>query len=193
MLLTASYFCYLCGFAVTITWGAGFLAAERGFSLSWAAGMTSIIAFASLPMATVWGRLSDKWGRKRLMVGLLFVEALAISGIATFQSPMALVALLVIYGAIGPLAMGPVSVAWCLDFVTASRLAPATAVGVFNAIGMSSSFFAPVASGWLWDVTGSLEPAFFAAAAIVMLSSVLALLPRETVAQPAIARQPSTP
>ncbi len=191
MLLTASYFCYLCGFSVALTWGAGFLATDRGFSLSWAAALTSIIAFTSLPLAAVWGRLSDRWGRKRLYICLVFVGALAIAGMATFRSPIALVFFLVVYGAVGPLAMGPVSVAWCLDFVTTSRLAPATAVGVFNAIGMSSAFFAPVAGGWLWDVTGSFEPAFYAAAAVVLLSSVLALLPRETVPAKRTAVEPA--
>jgi len=183
MVLTTSYFCSLFGLSVVITWGTGYLAAERGLSLPWAASYTSLVALAAIPTTMTLGRLSDRWGRKRLSVGLLAVAGLVIALLATLEPPAVLLLLLAIYGMIGPLAQGPVFVAWCGDLVVGSRLSLGAAMGVFNAAGMSSAFIAPVVGGWMWDATGSLESAFYTAAGVVLLGALLALLPRETVAR----------
>ncbi len=55
------------------------------------------------------------------------------------------------------------------------------AVGFFNATIMSSAVIAPLVSGFLRDVTGSLVPAILAGAALMFAGTVMLLLTPDTV------------
>lgn len=51
-----------------------------------------------------------------------------------------------------------------------------------NFMGMSAAIAAPVGSGWLKDLTGSLESSFYLGGAIVLLGTLFLVFVDETVA-----------
>lgn len=181
MALNLVSFCSLYGFWVVFTWGPTFFKTQRGLSLEVAGLYTAIISLAAIPSSLFLGRLSDRLGRKRLALTLLPLSALTILALAQVQSIPVLVLVLILYGLVGPLAMGSVSISWAGDH--ALKIGPqatATTMGVYNTAAMSSSFVAPLVSGWLRDVTGSLEDALYLGAALVFVAALLALIPQET-------------
>lgn len=178
--LNAIGFCSLYGFWVAVTWGPTFFQTERGLSLSASGLYTAIIALVALPAGLVTGRLSDMIGRKALSLLLLPLAAVAILALALVGSVESMVAALVIYGLVGKLALDPVILSWVGDRVLATQpQAMGAAVGIFSFSAMSSAVIAPVVSGWLKDMTGSLVAAFYLGAGIVLAGVFFAVVARE--------------
>ncbi len=173
-------FCSLYGFWTAATWGPTFLQAERGFSLSGAGLYTGLIALSALPGGVLWGRLSDRFGRKRVASLVLPASGVALFMLARVQGAPLIIFTLLLFGLFSNTAFSPVAVSWVGDIV--SKRHPGSmsaAVGFFNAIIMSSAVVAPVVSGFLRDVTGSLSGAIFAGALLIFCGSVLLLLTPE--------------
>ena len=190
MALNLAAFCSLYGFFVVITWAPTFFQAERGLSLAVAGLYTAIVAAASLPMGMLLSRFSDRIGRKRITLILFPLAAVALWALAYVRSTEALVVALLLYGLVGKLTWDPISVAWLGDTVAASRPdAIGAAVGVFSFFGVSAAIVGPVLSGWIRDVSGSLEGAFYLGAIVVLCGFFFALAPRETVRRAALERR----
>jgi MFS family permease len=170
-------FTALYGFWVAMTWGPTFLKLERGFSLGEAGLYTGLVALTALPAGLVWGRLSDRFGRKPVALLVLPAAALTLGVLSQVTSPPAIVAALLAFGLFSNSAFTPIMVAWTGDIV--SRRYPGlmgAAVGVFNCVIMSAAIVAPTVSGYLRDATGSLVPAMLAGSALVLCGSALLLL-----------------
>lgn len=183
--LNAIGFCSLYGFWVVITWGPTFLQTERGLGLSASGLYTALIALTALVAGLVTGRLSDVIGRKVLSLLLLPLAAAAILALALVGSVESMVAALVIYGLVGKLALDPVILAWVGDRVLATQpQAMGAAVGVFSFSAMSSAVIAPLLSGWLKDMTGSLVTAFYLGAGIVLAGVLFGVIAREVTPGP---------
>ena len=160
-------FTSLYGFWVAATWGPTFLQIERSFSLSKSGLYTGLIALTALPGGVLWGRLSDRLGRKRIALFVLPVSAAALFLLTRAATPGQIIAVLLFFGLFSNTAFSPIAVSWVGDIV--SRRHPGSmgaAVGFFNGTIMSSAVAAPVISGLLRDITGSLVPA-------ILLGSVL--------------------
>lgn len=170
-------FTALYGFWVAVTWGPTFLKLERGFSLGQAGFYTGLVALTALPAGLVWGRLSDRYGRKPLALLVLPCAALTLGVLSQVTSAPAIVAALLAFGLFSNSAFTPIMAAWTGDIV--SRRYPGlmgAAVGVFNFVVMSAAIVAPTVSGYLRDTTGSLVPAMLAGSALVLAGSFLLLL-----------------
>jgi len=164
----------LYGFWLAMAWGPTFLKVERGFSLSQAGFFTGLMAITAIPAGLFWGRLSDRVNRKLVALIVLPASALVLVLLTKVTSMTGIVVTLMVYGMLSNSAIVPVMVAWLGDVV--SKRYPGkmgAATGFFNCVVMSSAIFAPVISGFLRDLTDSLEPAFWAAGGIMMAGATL--------------------
>ncbi|MBI4337677.1 MAG: MFS transporter [Chloroflexi bacterium] len=169
---------------VVLTWAPSFLYNERGLDLKQSGLYTAVVALPTIVGALAWGRLSDRVGRRRVFVALLPVCALALVGIGLVHGRLGLMASLGLFGLTGALSLNPLMVSWAGDLALhSSRATIGTAIAVMNAFGIASSIVAPIVSGRLLDLTGSLESAFFLAAGFSLVAFLLCWLPRE-VARP---------
>jgi MFS family permease len=172
--VTFSSFTSLYGFWVAMTWGPAFLQAERGISISHAGLFTGLVAITSIPAGLSFGRLSDKTGRMKIAALILPLSALAILLLTHVTSYPAIIFTLLLYGMLSNNAIMPVMAAWLGDIVSQKhpgRMGAAT--GFFNCLIMSSAIIAPVLSGFLRDLTGSLVPAFIAASCIIFAGTLV--------------------
>ena len=183
--ICAANFCGLYAFMVVSIWGPSYLVEQYGMSVTRAGLYVSLTAATSLLGALAWGRLSDTLGRKRLTLLMFGVSSAMVSIIASVDSPGSLLASLGVFGFFGSLAWNPVLVAWIGDHTLASgRVGMGTVMGVMNTVGISAAFVAPVVSGWISDVTGSLYWAFYLGTMLQVAGIVGILVASET---PAVA------
>jgi len=131
----------------------------------------------AVPAALLWGKLSDYYGRKPLALLVLPASGLVLFCLSQVTGQTAIFATLLTFGLFSNSAFVPIMVSWTAD-IASSRYPGrmGAAVGVFNCITMSSAIFAPVISGYLLDVTGSLVPAIIAGSAVMLIGSGLILL-----------------
>ena len=167
-------FCALYGFWVAVAWGPTFLQAERGYSLGQAGLFTGLIAVAAVPAGILWGKLSDRLGRKRIAIMVLPLGALTLYLLSIADSQAMLMAVLVGFGLFSNSAFTPVMVAWTGD-IAGKRYPGFTgaAVGIFNCLIMISAIVAPLVSGYLRDVTGSLASAIMVGSIVMLAGAVL--------------------
>lgn len=168
-------FCSLFGFFVIQTWLPYYLQNERGTAAGQVGFVSSLVAWASIPGALIFSRMSDKLRRRKLFIGLLVVLALlSIMGCVYFENYNLMIVCLVVYGLTGKLALDPILVASVAD--NASSGNRGTIFSVFNFVGMSSSIVAPYVAGFLSDTTGSLASAFYLSGGLLLIGLVTILL-----------------
>ena len=162
-----------------------FFQAERGFGILKSGLFTALLALAALPAGIVTGRLSDRLGRRRLSLAMFPLAALCLFALPRVRSQTMLFLVLAAYGLVGKLAWDPILFAWAGDRVTATR--PDTvgaSMGTFGFVIMMGAFVAPVVTGGIRDLTGSLAGGFYVAGALVLVGTLLLLVPAETVRRP---------
>lgn len=180
--LCLAAFCLFYAHWVLLTWAPSFLFEERGVSLKQAGPFTAVVSLPTLAGTFLWARLSDRLGRKRVLVAVMPFAVLAVVGLATFTSTAMALACLALYGLCGGLALTPLTVSWAGDHILASRrVGIGTGIAIYNAFAVASSIVGPLLTGWVRDATGSLEGAFYVAAGVIAFGALLALLPREAV------------
>ena len=183
--LALAGFTEIYAFFVVLAWGPAFFQAERGFGILKSGLFTAVIAVAALPAGLALGRLSDQMGRKRLSVMLLPLGALCVCLLPLVRSQAMLFLVLAAYGLLGKLAWDPIMFAWAGDRVTATRPTTVGAtMGTFGFVIMMGAFMAPVVTGWIRDLSGSLAGGFYLAGALVLAGTLLLLVPQETVRRP---------
>ncbi|MBI4279004.1 MAG: MFS transporter [Armatimonadetes bacterium] len=184
-----SGFCSLYGFWVVMTWGPAYFQTERGLPLEAAGYLTAVVAAASIPGALIFASLSDRLGRRRLSVLMMPLAAVAVGSMVVAPGTGWLAAALVAYGALGKLAWDPIGASWIGDHVGRTRPeAMGAALGLFTVFAMGSSVVAPLVSGWLRDLTGSLAWAFVLGATVVLAGAAFAAVAGETRAEPGAER-----
>ena len=129
-------------------------------------------------ISTPAGILSDKVGRKRLIIGGWIVYAVIYTGFALAQQPWHVFVLYVLYGVYYGLAYGT-SLAMIADIVPENMRG--TAYGTYNGIVGILSFPASVIAGVLWQGVGSWKgfgaPApFLFGGGMALLAAVLLLI-----------------
>ena len=177
-------FCSIYGFFVIITWLPYYLNKVRGMTMVEASGYTSIVPWIAILGTIGCSYGSDKIGRRKpVVLCMMPLSLVAIFGIVYSESNTVLVAVLVLYGLIGKIALNPVLVALVSDNAPKSSLS--TAFGLYNFFGMASSTIAPFVTGWLAERPGgSLNDGFYFAAAVTVVGIVAMLFvtekPKET-------------
>ncbi len=173
------------GYFVILAWGPAFFQAERGFGILKSGVFTAMIALFGLPAGIALGRLSDRFGRKRLSLLLLPLGALCLFAMPLVRSEAGLFVALASYGMVGKLAWDPIMFAWLGDRVTGAHPSLVGAVmGLFGFTIMMGAFVAPIVTGWVRDLTGTLAGGFYVGGALVLLGALLLLVPAETVRRP---------
>jgi len=171
-------FCSIYGFFVIITWLPYYLEHERGMDKEIASYYASLVPWISILGTLIASYVSDRLGkRKPVALSMLPLSLVAIFGIVYSTSDAMLLAMLVLYGFIGKISLNPVLVALVADNAPKSSLS--TAFSFYNFFGMASSIVAPFATGWLGDVTGSLNSGFYCAAVITVIGIIAMLFVNE--------------
>lgn len=171
-------FCSIYGFFVMITWLPTYLAEVRDVPASSTGSISSLAAWTSVPSALLIAWISDRIGVRKPLLLTVFPMAILSILLLMFAPSMTLVYVaLVMYGLFGKLATDPLLVALC--GLNAPKAITATAFGMFNFIGMSSSILAPYVTGLLVDVTGTWNMGFYLAIGLLVIAIIAALLLRE--------------
>jgi MFS family permease len=127
-------------------------AQERGLSVSGILAMLISFNVVYTVVATPAGRLSDRVGRRRLIVGGWLVYAAIYFGLALAQAAWQVWALYVVYGLYYGLAFGA-SKAMVADLVPEALRG--TAYGTYHAVLGAIDFPASLAAGVLWQGVGA--------------------------------------
>ncbi len=161
-------FCSLFGFFFIQSWLPYFLETERDIAVTQVGFISSLVAWASIPGALTWARLSDKKkSRKPFMVVLLILALASLLGAAYLKTFNMLIVSLILYGLTGKLALDPILVSAVGD--NAPTKNPGTLFSAYNFIGMSASIVAPYIGGFIKDATGSLTPTLYLAAGLLLV------------------------
>jgi MFS transporter, DHA1 family, multidrug resistance protein len=150
----------------------------------------STLAFAFLPSALVWallptrlGRLSDRFGRKPLIVLAIFVAALDSFLVPQFASLIAL-AFLWAVEAVCFAASDPASQAMVTDLTPENQRG--RIFGIYAFTGGLGAVIGPLAGGWLYDNIGQTAPFLINAAVLVISAMAMWLTLRDPIPSPSV-------
>jgi MFS family permease len=142
-------------------------------------GLVTLANVLMLPLA---GSLSDRLGRKRVIVPGLALVALAMPAYVLSASPAWFVAATLVTG----LAMGfsgPAPAAYVADIAPVDGRGPA--VGVYRTFGDLAAVIGPITVGWLIDVTDYRMAVLVLATLVLLAVVIFATAARETVVRAA--------
>jgi len=140
-----------------------------------------VLGWASLLCGILWGSLSDRIGRRRSLVLVFIMHAVAFGMFGITRPYAALLVSAILFG-LSAWSIPAIMAATCGDIV-GGRLAPAALgfITLFFGIGQATG---PSVAGMLADATTSFSPAFVLAAAVALLGAVGAVLLPETGGKP---------
>jgi len=165
-------FCSLYGFFGMLTWLPYYLQTARDIEASQTGIISSLVPWASIPGAILFGLLSDRIkSKKPLIIGLALAGAICQFAIPYTDNYNYLIVGLCLYGLLGKLALDPVLISYMADITPPSMYS--RVYGFFNFSGMLSSIFAPYITGYFADKTGSLEFGFYLAGGLLIIGAVL--------------------
>jgi MFS family permease len=173
-------FCVLYGWWTLLSWGPVYFQTERGVGLTASGLYTLVVAVTAIPSGLLFGRWSDRIGRKPIILAVLPAMAFVLAAIPHVQSRYGMLAALLAYGMVGKLAWDPLAIAWLGDYLSRERahiLAPA--VALFSFVSVCSAVIGPPLTGYIRDVTGSLAGGFYVASGMALIGFVLSLGPAE--------------
>ncbi|MFD1775071.1 MFS transporter [Paenibacillus rhizophilus] len=171
-------FCSLYGFFGMLTWLPYYLQTARGVAGSQTGIISSLVPWASIPGAILFGYWSDRVKNKKPLILLLAV----LGAICQFVVPYAenyslMIAGLIVYGLVGKLALDPILISFVADNTPSHMYA--RAFSMFNFAGMLSSIFAPYITGYFADVTGKMEYGFYLSGVLLLIGGILFLFVKE--------------
>lgn len=167
------YFATCYGYYMVVTWLPSYLQQERGFEGVAIGFSSALVAFAAIPGALFFSRMSDKF-RDRKVGLIIFLElCAAVMLIVTVIAPNSSILLigLILYGLLGKLAVEPILISYIADHAPKSGYG--TSFGVFNFFGMSSSVIAPFLTGVISDQLGSKQMGFYISAIILVIGTAV--------------------
>ncbi|MFD3271361.1 MFS transporter [Paenibacillus dendritiformis] len=171
-------FCAIYAFFVVVTWIPYYLQHARGIEGTEVAVVSSLVPWAAIPGSLLFSWIADKMGTRRpVLLVMLPLSIIAIISIVAFDNMWVLYMALIGYGIFGKISTNPVLVAVVAD--NAPKHALSTAFGLYNFIGMCGSILAPYITGFLTDVTGSLNAGFYFAGFLLVIGTVSVLFIKE--------------
>lgn len=167
------YFATCYGYYMIVTWLPSFLQQERGFEGVAIGFSSALVAFASVPGALFFSRMSDRFRSKKVQLIIFLELCAAVMLVCTVISPdsTTLLISLILYGLLGKLAVDPIMISFVAD--NAPKKGYGTSFGVFNFFGMSSSVIAPYLTGVISDSTGSKVMGFYISAGILLVGTIV--------------------
>jgi len=137
------------------------------------AAFNLVAALSSYPA----GSLSDRWGRKNILLASFVIAVVAYLGIAATQDILLMAALFIFYGAYQGM-FRAVGKAFAADLVPEHRRA--SGVGWYSATVGLLQLVASIVAGLLWDRVGHAAVFYYGAAfALVGCVALLVLLPKD--------------
>lgn len=174
--LLAVYFLYFAtcfAYYLIDTWLPNFLTTERSMSQTTTGVVATLVFFAAIPGALIFSSYADKRPEKKvtLIVSLeLLAGLLLFLGIFTTNQTLMII-FLIAYGFFGKVAVEPIIISWLGEHIPRNNVA--TALGLFNFFGMSSSIVVPSIAGMISDAFNTKVPAFYLAVVIISLASII--------------------
>jgi predicted MFS family arabinose efflux permease len=167
---------------------------EHGLPVTTAASLLAVVGMFDIAGTIFSGWLTDRLDPRLLLMAYYLLRGLSLFLLPSLFAPAVhadMVAFIVFYG-LDWVATVPPTLALCRQFFGAR--APVVFGWVFAAHQVGSAL-AAWGGGIIRDVTGSYDPAWYAAGALCLLASVLSisirLLPPAVVPLPAIAAEPA--
>jgi DHA1 family multidrug resistance protein-like MFS transporter len=140
-----------------------------GLSVAQFGVLLGAVTLSNLLTVSLAGSLSDRFGRKRVIVPGLLVIGAALPMYAVTSDPIWFVAVTVVTGLASGIS-GPAPAAYVADVSPEGGRGPA--VGIYRTAGDLAAVVGPVALGWLVDL-GDHRLAVFALAAVVLFAGAL--------------------
>lgn len=167
-------FCSLYGFFGMLTWLPYYLQTARGLDGSETGIIASLVPWASIPGALLFAYISDRSKNKKPLIMLLVLAGAVCQFVIPYTENYSLMLVgLVIYGFCGKLALDPILISFVADNTPSHMYS--RAFSFFNFIGMLSSIFAPYITGYLADITGSVESGFYLSGLMLLIGGALFL------------------
>ena len=132
-------------------------------------GMMAALLTGTLVASSIMGgMLSDRFGRKPVLVVSVIIFALSVPALLIFSGPLLMVCLVIAGAAAGPFL--PVSTAMPVEMPGIGPLYAGTALGILFMIGNTGGFFGPLITGWLMDTTGSAWSGFMFVVVLLLIA-----------------------
>jgi MFS family permease len=183
VMVCGAMFCSLYGYWVILSWGPLFLQHTRQLDIFFSGLVTGLFATISIPSSIFIGRLSDRTGRRKTALVIIPIASLAVFLMAVASNLSVMLLAIIMYGIVGKLTLDPIAVAWVTDICSSETVG--TALAILNVFAMSSSIFAPLITGVLADLSGTLADGFYFGAVIILLGFGLMLLTNDTLVREA--------
>ncbi|MCH4175860.1 MAG: MFS transporter [Streptococcaceae bacterium] len=164
-------FASIYAYFVIITWLPKFLITERNVPTSQVGWISSFVPWAALPSMLLIAHISDKYKSINFYLKILIpISAVSILFVANAKS-LELISLgLLIYGFFGKLALDPLLIAYVGKNAPDNQLT--SALSCLNFFGMSASVLAPLLTGILADLFGTMKIGFWLAAILLILGLI---------------------
>jgi MFS family permease len=162
-------------YIIYITFFSKRLISEGGYSAQQAGTLFMLVGWASLLCGVIWGALSDLIGRKRALIIVYGVQAVAYALFALWPVPAGFTLSALLFG-LTAWSIPAIMAATCGD-VLGPRMAPAALgfVTLFFGVGQAVG---PSVAGAMADASGSFVSAYLLAAAIALVGAFVASLLR---------------
>jgi len=132
-------------------------------------GMLAALLTGTLVASSILGgMLSDRFGRKRVLVVSVLVFALSVPTLLIASGPVLMICLVIAGAAAGPFL--PVSTAMPVEMREIGPVLAGTALGILFMIGNTGGFLGPLITGWLMDTTGSAWIGFMFVALLLFIA-----------------------
>jgi len=151
-----------------------FLAYEMGYSLFWVGVCMFVLQAAGFAASPVAGYLSDRMGRRRILMSSMMMTAVVLAFMAFAGRSLAFVFLIAVLGFF-LYAIRPVLQAWTLE-CTPKKMG-GTGIGVLFGVQAVGSSIGPVIGGALADQYGLMSVFFFLAVTIVVANLFIFFMP----------------
>lgn len=161
---------------------------DKGISQSAAAGALGLLVAVSIPSRLIFGWLGDRFAKRYLLLACCFIETAALV-IVLFANTIGQAYLFVAVFALG-YGVIPLNTAIIGEYWGSKNFAVIR--GVLNLVTMAGIVSGPVFSGWIYDVSGNYQIAFYSFMVCYFLAGVVFFLAKPPKEQfGAIGRRPA--
>jgi MFS family permease len=164
-------------YIIYMTFFAKYLIAEGGYEKESAGTLFMTMGWFSLFSGLIWGTVSDAIGRKRALILVYLIHAVAFAIFGLWVTPIGFTVSAILFG-LAAWSIPAIMAATCGD-VLGSRLAPA-ALGFITLFFGLGQAIGPSVAGAIADATGSFALAFIFASIVALLGAGGALMLRPT-------------
>ncbi|MCY9666811.1 MFS transporter [Paenibacillus alginolyticus] len=154
-----------------------YLANEMGFSPLWVGIGMFLLQAGGFIAAPISGHLSDKMGRKKILITTMAMTAVILVLMATAGKSMTFIYFIAVLGFF-LFAVRPVMQAWLLE--TTPKKMAGTSIGVLFGVQSLGSSFAPLIGGMIADKFGLFSAFYFVAFTIIIANLLIFLMPNDT-------------